>query len=177
MFENTTPTAGPDDTVEDANTAVEPDAADDLGTEVPDAATEVPDAADSGPERKLSDEAARHRIAARAAETKLAIAEAHITELQKAEVNRIFKDRFASPDDAWLLPDVTVDSMLVDGKVDPHLVYEVADQILEARPHWRIRPRPLGAPAAAVQGDGKAPGDGAPSQPGWAEILRAKTTG
>jgi hypothetical protein len=151
--------------------------------------TGEPEAVVDGTDRRLSAEAARHRTAARAAETKLAIAEARITELQKAadakiaelqkaEVNRIFKDRFVSADDAWLLPDVSVQAMLTDdGKVDPDLVHEMADNILETRPHWRMRPQRIGAPASAVTGDGKAPGSGMPAQPGWAELLKGKTAG
>ena len=138
-----------------------------------------PTADDTSPgDRKLSDEAARHRVAARAAETRLAIAEARITDMQKDEVTRILEKRFVSADDAWLLPEVNVEAMLDEnGKVDQQLVHEVADAICEARPHWRIRPQPVGAPPSAVTGSGRPPGEGMPAKPGWSELLRGKSAG
>ena len=148
--------------------------ADDENRSIPEHFTEADGGSDDPTERKLSDEAARHRIAARAAETKLTIAEARIAELQRAEVNRHLATKLASANDVWLVPDITLDDMLTNGEVDTDKIDAIAERVLAARPHWKAK-WPVGAPASAVTGDGKAPK--AAEQPTWAGLLKGNAAG
>jgi hypothetical protein len=131
--------------------------------------------------RKLSDEAARWRRELRATETKLTAAEtretilaARVAELQRADINRAVATKLASADDFWIAPGVNLDDFIVNGEVDLDAVHAKADEIVAARPHWKAK-WPVGAPASAVTGDGKAPK--AAEQPTWAGLLKGRSAG
>lgn len=132
--------------------------------------------------RKLSDEAARWRRELRATETKLTAAEtretilaARVAELQRADINRAVATKLASADDFWIAPGVNLDDFIVDGEVDLDAVHAKADEIVAARPHWKAK-WPVGAPASAVTGDGKAPKAAAVTAT-WEGLLKGKTAG
>ena len=130
---------------------------------------------DSVHDGKLANEAAKWRREYRSAETRLTVASARIEEMQKAEINRLAATKLADPTDLWLAPGVDLGGLLGDdGLVDPERVEEATEAILEAKPHWRSRPRPVGAPANAVQGDGKPPEH--VEEPTWATLLKGGNT-
>lgn len=164
--------------------AAEPDGAAE-GAEIPVAATEpAPDGSDIDPQdQRLSAEAARWRREFRSAEakltaadTQLTIAQARIAELQRAEIDRAVATKLASADDLWLWPGVNLDQFITDGEVDLEAVNAKADEIITARPHWKAHLAPVGAPSAAVQGDGRYNVPGA-AQPTWEGLLKGKTAG
>ncbi len=132
--------------------------------------------ADGSPhDGKLANEAAKWRREYRAAETKLTVAEARVAEMQKAEIHRLAATKLADPTDLWLAPGVDLGGLLGDdGMVDPERVEEATEAILESKPHWRSRPRPVGAPAAAVTGDGKLEPVEEPTT--WATVLKRGNT-
>lgn len=163
MTDNTAP-AAVEDTAEPAETPV---AASEPATEG--------DALDPQDQR-LSEEAARWRRQARAEETNRLIAEARVAELQRAEINRHIATRLASADDFWLVPGVNFDDFIVDGEVDLDAVNTKADEIIASRPHWKARMAPVGAPSAAVQGDGRYDVPAA-EEPTWEGLLKGKTAG
>lgn len=142
-------------------------AAPDTGVDVPAEGADLPETGSA--DRRLSDEAARWRVTARQAETKLVVAEARLEQMRVAEVQRLAANKLADPADLFL-GGITIDRLLgEDGEVDPQLVDEAAEAVLEQKPHWRSRPRPVGAPASAVNSDGKITG-GTPT-PTWADLL------
>ena len=165
MTENATPATDP---------AADTDPVDEI--EVTDAPIEEsPPEDDLDPaDRKLSEEAARYRVAARAAKTELVVAQARIAELQRAEINRAVATKLHSSDDFWIAPGVDLDQFITDGEIDFEAVNAKADEIIAARPHWKAK-WPVGAPSAAVTAD-----DGfrqASAQPTWDALLKGKTAG
>jgi hypothetical protein len=178
MSENTTATTEPGDTADVSEVTPQVDAEPSEAVGAPDA-PEDSEADDSGPpaaDRKLSEEAARWRVTARQAETKLAVVEARLEQMRIAEVHRIAATKLADPADLFL-GSITIDRLLgEDGEVDPQLVDEAAETLLQQKPHWRSRPRPVGAPASAVNSEGRIPSGTTP--PTWAELLgKSKNAG
>jgi len=177
--EPTAPETGPESPAEPPEPAAGVDApGDDVdgdtdgGSSEP-AGTESNDSVHDG---KLANEAAKWRREYRAAETKLTVAEARVAEMQRAEIARLAATKLADPTDLWLAPGVDLGGLLGDdGLVDPERVEEATEAILESKPHWRSRPRPVGAPANAVQGDGKAPEH--VEEPTWASLLKRGNAG
>ena len=169
--EPTAPETGPDSPTEPPEADAEVDApGDDVDGDTDGGSSET---AHDG---KLASEAAKWRREYRAAETKLTVAQARVAEMQKAEIHRLAATKLADPTDLWLAPGVDLGGLLGDdGLVDPERVEEAAEAILESKPHWRSRPRPVGAPANAVQGDGKAPEH--VEEPTWATLLKRGNTG
>jgi hypothetical protein len=160
-----------DDVVEVAEETPQVDAEPSEAVGAPDAPedSEVDDSGQTIADRKLSDEAARWRVNARAAETKLAVAEARLEQMRIAEAHRIAATKLADPADLFL-GGITIDRLLgEDGEVDPQLVDEAAETLLQQKPHWRSRPRPVGAPASAVNSEGRILGG--TTTPTWAELL------
>lgn len=167
---------------EDTNTT-EPEAAPAAGSH-PEAESVTEDAADPADDTaadtdapgdnrdgKLAAEAAKWRVAARQAETHLAIAEARIAELRTAEVEQVVTDsrKLADAKDLWLSPGLTLDALLGDdGNIDKQLVNEAVDELLAAKPHWR---NPIGAPSSAVNGNGTIPSPGQ-ALPSWMDVIR-----
>lgn len=164
------PTGGNQPVADDRST---PEQSDDTG-----AATEsAPGGNDIDPQdQRLSDEAARWRRQARAAETRETVLAARVAEMQKAEINRAVEKKLAVPDDFWLWPGVNFDDFIVDGEIDLDAVAAKADEIRTARPLWAAKLAPVGAPSAAVQGDGRYNVPGA-AQPTWEGLLKGKTAG
>ena len=156
----TEPTAAPVAAATEAEALEAPENSPDSAVELSEdtAEVEAPEAAEASVSRrdqKLAEEAARWRIQTRQAETKLAVAEARIAEMQKAEVERLLATRLAMPSDLWLSGKFAVEDLLTNGQVDAERVNAAADTVLESRPHWAARLKPVGAPAASVTGDGK----------------------
>ena len=156
MNENSTETTEPDASAADDNRSIS-------------------ERSDDPQEQRLSDEAAKWRREYRAADTHRLIAEARVADMQTKEINRILATQFAAPDDFWLASDATLEDLTTDGEIDAEKVAEAAAAVLDTRPHWRATLKPVGAPASAVTGDGKAPK--AAEQPTWAGLLKGTAAG
>ena len=132
---------------------------------------------DTGSKRdaKLADEAAKWRVTARQAETKLLVAEARIADMQRAEINAQLAKKLALPEDFWLATDSTLEDLTTDGKVDLDKVDAAAEAVTANRPHWRATLKPIGAPSSAVTGDGQY--NPAPATPTWQQLLKGNTAG
>ena len=140
-----------DGAAEAPESAVEPSG----GTTEVDSATEANESV-SRRDQKLASEAARWRVTARQTETKLHVAEARIEEMQRNEINRHLATKLQAPEDFWPATNQTLADLLnEDGQVDTERVSAAADAVLDGRPHWRAKLKPVGAPSTAVTGDGK----------------------
>jgi hypothetical protein len=159
------------------------DSADDSAAEAAEITVDAPEVEPEGDAldaagRKLSDEAAKWRVQARAEETNRLIAEAKLAGVQTREVNRLLATKLQMPDDFWIASDVKLEDLLGDeGEVDADKVAEAADAVLQNRPHWAARLKPVGAPSAAVTGDGKYNVKGTGDKVDWSDVLRGKSAG
>lgn len=170
------------------NTSVPGEPAAEDGTVEPaEIATAAPEAAPEGgdtseQDQRLSDEAAKWRVQARAEETNRLLAEARVAGLQTREVNRLLRAKLAAPADFWLVADVKLEDLLTyseadaDMVVDADKVHAAADAITESRPHWRAKLGPVGAPSNAVTGDGKY-NVAAAEKPSWDTLLKGGKAG
>ena len=163
MTDNNAP-AAVEDTAEPAETPV---AASDPATEG--------DALDPQDQR-LSEEAARWRRQARAQETHRLIAEARVAVLLKEQIEQAVAKKLAVAEDFWLWPGVNLADFIVDGEADLDAVNAKAEEIRLARPLWAAKLGPVGAPSAAVQGDGRYDVPAA-EEPSWESLLKGKSAG
>ncbi len=147
----------------------------------PSEAVEAPDApgqADSGQESGDPKWRARYRQI----ETQLVVEQAKsadaariVTDMQKAEVERLVAVHLQDASDLWR-DGITLDQLLGDnGHIDPQLVDEAAQHVKANHPHWARTKPVVGAPATAVNSDGRIP-SGA-TQPTWLDLLSGNKTG
>lgn len=145
----------------------------------------TPEQSDDTGDRKLSAEAARHRVAAReaqaqatAAETELIVAQARVEKLQRNQIDQHLKTKVTLPADFWLATDAAVADLLTDDgtEVDTDKVDAAVEAVLEGRDHWRAKLGPVGAPSSSVTGDGRYDVP-TTEQPSWDTLLRGKTAG
>lgn len=112
---------------------------------------------------KLRKEAARYRLALRAAEGERDALSTRVAAMQRAEVERLAAEDLDKPADLWVLGTALPDLLDDAGAVDPDRVAEMVQRIVADRPGWR-RTRPVsfdGGPRAAP------PSSGA----GWSDLL------
>lgn len=84
-----------------------------------------------------SGEAARYRVRARDAEQARDALAKRVTQMQRAEVERMAAGRIGSPADLWLAGVELADVLDDAGDVDPKRVDARLEQVLVDRPHWR----------------------------------------
>jgi len=137
-------------------------------------AAEQPDTS-SRRDAKLADEAARWRVTAKQTAAKLAVEQARISEMNRREAQRLAAVQLQDPGDMWI--DGTTPDQLTgdDGLIDPDLVAEHAARTVAEHPHWARTKPVVGAPAAAVTGDGKF--EPAPAAPTWQDLLKGGAAG
>ena len=167
------------DTIGDSDTHDMTDTAPEIDAEPSEPATDTAAAehADTPSRRdaKLADEAARWRVTAKQTAAQLAVEQARISEMNRREAQRLAAVHLADPADMWLegcTPDQLVGD---DGLIDPLLVEEQAVKTIEAHPHWKRATPVVGAPAAAVTGDGDY--RPAPAAPTWQGFIRGGNAG
>lgn len=154
----------------------------DNATETIDAATE-PDAAEDSPStdqqtdtgNDANSEARSWRLKLRAAETNLAVANARIAEQNRLHAERVLSYRLADPSDAWANGADLASMLNDDGLIDEDAVLAYADSLLQAKPHYAAKLKPVGAPASAVTADDPIPT--ANQTPSWQDILTGGNTG
>lgn len=87
-------------------------------------------------------EAARYRVALRAAEAERDTLAAQVEQARRAEVERVAAASLADPTDLWRGTTVA-DVLTDDGTVDPERVGQAVTEVLTAHPHWAAA-RPSG---------------------------------
>ena len=93
----------------------------------------------------------------RAAETELTLAQARVSEMNRAEAERVAAQRLADATDLWASGVAMADVLGEDGLIDPDRVDEAVSGLLGRKPHLGRR-GPITPPASNVTGDGKPPG-------------------
>ena len=111
--------------------------------------------ADAEPDRTE----AKLRRRAQQAETKLAVAEAIVSEVNREVAENIASQRLANAGDLWHSVELS-DLLDTSGKLDTAKLAATLDSVLKAKPYLAKRSAP---PASIVTGDGKPPTAGTPS--------------
>lgn len=150
-----------------------------------DLAAEQPDAPDAAPGEDAADaettvaepnpnaEAKQWRLKFRAADTRAQIAEARVEAQNRRHAEQVLAKRLADPTDAWA-NGLDLDSVLDDsGLVDDEALLAYADELVDRKPHYAAKLRPVGTPASTVNGDGKIPG--AATGLTWRDLLGGNT--
>ena len=150
----------PNETVETPGTgAGEPDISDqkpDTSTGQPDETVDTPDETVDNPAAQAKGrEASKLRERLRVATERLAV-------LQRGEAERLAAGKLGAGADLWA-GGIDLTSLLnEEGDIDPDLVAQAADRVIEAHPHWKKR-APASPPASSVTADGKITGDTRPT--------------
>ncbi len=108
---------------------------------------------DDGAQPEPNRTEAKLRKRARAAETKLAVAESVVAELNREIAQDIAAQRLVNGEEIWHATDVA-DLTDVSGRLDRDKLGQAIDGLLEAKPYLMKRNAP---PASVVSGDGHAP--------------------
>ncbi|MEU7764355.1 hypothetical protein AB0B25_04450 [Nocardia sp. NPDC049190] len=97
-------------------------------------------------------EAAKYRRQLRDTEAERDSLRERVTTYERAEVERLVADHLADPADLWV-SGVELDALRgKDGAIDQDKVKTAVAELLEQRPHWQKRLKPLAPPASLVSG-------------------------
>lgn len=118
-------------------------------------------------------EAAKYRRRLRDTETERDGLAERLTNLQRAEAERLAADVLAAGPDLWLGGTQLSDLLDDTGSVDIQKVTAAARLVTADRPHWRRR-EPSAAAASDVTGNGKITSGDEPRS--WADVLGGQNT-
>jgi hypothetical protein len=114
-------------------------------------------------------EAAKYRKRLRATEAERDALAAKLEGHQRREAERILAEHVTTPADVWMARPEALAGLLDDeGQVDADRVADLAVDVLEGHPGWKLTPRPTGRDFDA----GVRPP--APAAPSWSGVLRGE---
>lgn len=112
----------------------------------------------------------------RETEAQLAVELARVSELNRAEIQRLAAVGLEDPADLFLDGTTPAELCGEDGLVDPQLVAEKVAEVVAAHPHWARTKPVVGVPASVVHPLAtQIPGG--TTQPTWADLLGGNKIG